>query len=301
MGDCVEPPDGRAWKERLQSLEIESPIADVRAFKVQLGIGEDAFAGNRLMKRIGGLGDLAGGAAVGGSLAGLPMVAGAFFPAGGLLGLLGLGTAATPVGWIIAAAAVSGLGWVYGKRMLRNILCGPVEVVPKFINSPIDVLAMAIFDLLLPLTLKVAATDGRMDADEEGRIRDHLAKSWGFDRSFVELGMELWAEADLAECDTREVAGSLAQLIAASKDCDYETITGEFVDFLQELIEADGRIHQREAEELALIRDILTERHSSPVRQGKPLPPRLGSAWRIRSGLFSTFAELLGSNPGRPI
>lgn len=284
MDDCLEPPDGGAWKERLQSLEIESPVADIRAFKVQLGIGEDAYAGDRLMKKINRLGDLTGGAAVGGALAASPMVAGAFFPAGGVLGLLGLGTAATPVGWIIAAAAVSGLGWVYGKRMLRSILSGPVEVVPKFINSPIDVLAMAIFDLLLPLMLKVAAADGRMNADEEGRIRDHLAKSWGFDRSFVELGMERWAEADLAECDTREVAGSLAQLIAASKDCDYEVITGRFVDFLQELIDADGRVQQGEAEELELIRDILTERLSSAAKVRENVENALEALLRRATG-----------------
>ena len=92
------------WNDRFRSLSIESPLADERAFKVQLAIGEDAYLSSRLFKAFDSLTNFGVGAAAGGAAAASSAVAGTFFSAGGFLGLVGLGTAATPVGWVLAAA-----------------------------------------------------------------------------------------------------------------------------------------------------------------------------------------------------
>ena len=249
------------WKDRFASLPIDSPIVDERAFKVQLGIGEDAYLGNRLFDKFHKISDIAGGAAVGGTIAGSSIVAGTFFSTGGILGLLGLGlgTAATPIGWVIAAAAVSGLGWAYGKRKLRSISSGAVEVVPVFINTPIDVLALAFFELMAPLALKVAMADGEFHAEERSRVKEYFTKSWGYDASFVELGIG-FVEEDMSEFETKDLSRLLAEFASDNRDCNYTSMTNRIAEFLQELIEADGKIHEEEERVLDEIRQIFNDR-----------------------------------------
>ena len=257
-GTSISAP-GDDWTDRFASLPIDSPIVDERAFKVQLGIGEDTYLGNRLFDKFHEVSDIAGGAVVGGTIAGSSAVAGTFFSTGGILGLLGLGTAATPVGWVIAAAAVSGLGWAYGKRKLRSISSGAVEVVPVFINTPVDVLALALFELMAPLALKVAMADGEIHDEERGRIKEYFTKSWGYEPSLVELGIG-FVEEDMSKFETKDLSRLLAEFAQENRDCNYTSMTNRIAEFLQELIEADGKIHEEEERALDEIRQIFNDR-----------------------------------------
>ena len=177
------------WNDSFRSLSIESPLVDERAFKVQLAIGEDAYTSTRLFKKVDDIVVAGGAATVGGTVAASATVAGTFFSAGGFLGLVGLGTAATPVGWVLAAAGISGAAWFYGKRKLRSLL-PPVEVVPEFINRPVDWLALGLFDLMMPLALKIAKADGEIGDDERSRIKEYFTKTWGYHPSLVALGID---------------------------------------------------------------------------------------------------------------
>ena len=253
-----KPAHGDNWKERFSSLSIDSPVADERAFKVQLEIGEDAYWVNRLFGKFHKLSDFGEGATIGSTIAGSSVVASTFFSAGGVLGLLGLGTAATPVGWVLAAAAVSGVGWSYGKRKLQSMLSGPVETVPKFINTPIDVLALALFELMAPLALKIAMADGEIHGEERSRINEYFTKSWGYDPSFVELGIS-FVEEDMSEFEIKDLSRSLAELADDNRDCNYTSMTNKIAEFLQELIEADGKIHEEEERALNEIRQIFND------------------------------------------
>ena len=101
----------RSWRDRFSELGIDAPLSHPDCFKKALHIGEDAYTSLRIkrlsLKVLGPLGAAGTGAAVAKS----SLVATTFFPAGGILGLIGLGTAATPVGWAIATAALSGTAW----------------------------------------------------------------------------------------------------------------------------------------------------------------------------------------------
>ena len=54
-----------------------------------------------------------------------------------------------------------------------------VEVIPKFINTPIDVLAIGLFDSIAPLSLKVAAADGKISPEELEVIKSYFVEGWG--------------------------------------------------------------------------------------------------------------------------
>ena len=254
-----KPAHGDNWKDRFVSLSIDSIVVDERAFKVQLAIGEDAYLGSRLLKAFHELLDTGGAAAAGGGIAASTVVASTFFSTGGILGLLGLGTAATPVGWVLASAAVSGLVWSYGKRKLHSIFSGPVEVVPVFINTPIDVLAVALFEMMAPLTLKVAMADGEIHREERSRIKEYFTRSWGYEPSFVELGIS-FVEEDMSKFEINGFASSLAEFADANRDCNYTSMTNKIAEFLQELIEADGKIHEEEERALSEIRQIFNDK-----------------------------------------
>ena len=258
-GALPVPARAETWNDKYRALPIESPLADERAFKVQLAIGEDAYASARWVKVLDDLKDAGVGAAAGGAVAGSSLVAGTFFSTGGLLGLLGLGTAVTPVGWVLAAAALSGAAVYFGKRKLRGMLRPPVEVVPEWINSPIDVLALALFDLMMPLALKIAKADGEIGDDERSRIEEYFTKTWGYEPALVALGIE-WVEEGLPEFKVEDVAEALAVFAKDEPDCNHSVMTGKIVRFLQELIEVDGRIHPNEEREFERVRNAFAAR-----------------------------------------
>ena len=246
----TKPRSGENWKDRFLSLEIDSPVKNERDFKAQLGI-DDTYLSSRIWKLLSEQVETGCVMVTGGAIVASPPVAAVFFPAGGILGLIGLGTAATPVGWVIGIAVVSGVIWKFGKDKINLVLSGDhrIEKIPVWLNTPLDVLALALFDLLAPLALKVAAIDGEIHEKERNRINEYFVKSWGYDCRFVELGISC-IEDDLSNFKIMELSKTLKKYTKKNPDCDHQKIADKITDFLQKLIEADDVI--RESEELAL-------------------------------------------------
>src|SRR6056297_1905682 len=91
---------------------IEEIVSDTLRFKARLAIGEDAYTSIRITKKASEM--LQGAAAAGTFVIGASstLVASTFFGPTGTLAFLGIGTAVTPVGWLIAAGIVGGGGWI---------------------------------------------------------------------------------------------------------------------------------------------------------------------------------------------
>src|SRR6056297_677446 len=119
--------------------DVDDVVEDELRFKAKLGIGEDAYTSKRVTKSVFEAWDVAGVAATGAQVASSAFVAQKFFAAPGLLAAIGIGTAATPIGWIIAASVVSGGAWLGITRYLKDD-GGKTTVIPEFINTPLDVL-----------------------------------------------------------------------------------------------------------------------------------------------------------------
>ncbi|MBT9503027.1 MAG: TerB family tellurite resistance protein [Burkholderiaceae bacterium] len=216
---------------------VKQVVGDALKFKGKLAIGENAYASLRHANAVRRYWDLIGAVGGGAAVAKSGLVAAA------------LGAASTPVGWVVAAAVVSGGAW-YGVMHLLNGASGDrVTVIPKFINTPIDLLAISLFDLMLPLALKLAAIDGRIKADERRCIQDHFIDDWGYDRQFVKIGCK-HIEQGLETVTMRELAKQLAEFLQTNPDCNPQTMTRELLDFLRAVAEADGPLDERE--ELAL-------------------------------------------------
>ncbi|MFH7041138.1 TerB family tellurite resistance protein [Paucibacter sp. JuS9] len=223
---------------------IDALVLEPLRFKARLAIGENAYASLRNVNAARKYWDLVGAAGAGAALT--------------KTGLLALGAASTPLGWVLAGAALSGGAWWGVMRVLNGATEDRVIVIPKFINTPIDLLALSLFDLMAPLALKLADADGEVSASERDAIHRHLTQDWGYNPAFVGEALAL-IEPRLAAFQIEEVAAQLATFIKGSPDCNYAAMTRDLLAFLKTVTEADGQIDAREEAALQAVTAVFTD------------------------------------------
>ncbi len=247
----------RNWHDRFAELGIDSPLSHPLCFKNELHIGAKAYRSLTIRKRVFELLRPLGAAGVGATVAGSSAVATTFFPAG-ILGALGLATAATPIGWVIGTAVFSGAAWTLITRKLDGLSSNRVVEIPKFINTPLDLLAVSIFDLVCSLAVKLAAIDGEFHERERVRISRYFVETWGYDERFVKLAVGMVNETALGFSD---LVKNLVNFTRSNRDCHAPAILQNALAFLREVAEASDGI--RESERHALLE---TERAFAPEK-----------------------------------
>ncbi len=241
--------DNSALVAKLNDLDVV--IADPFRFKARLEIGEEAFQMLSLRNKAFELWDVAGASVTGAGIAGSSAVASTFFSAttGGIFGFFGVATAATPLGWIIAAAVASGGAYCGVLKLMRGMTDDRVEIVPKFINTPLDVLAVSLFDLIAPLGLKVAAADGDIAEEELDVIRSYFIDGWGFNPDYVEVALQVFV-LKIHELPLKDLTEDLRKFTLENRDCNHKKVREKIVQLLREIAGADGQVH--EVEELMI-------------------------------------------------
>lgn len=245
---------------------VEQVVAEPIKFKLKLAIGEDAYTSLRIKKAVFEAWDVFGAASTAAALAKSSLVASTFFQGSGLLAAFGIGTAATPVGWVVGAAVVAGGSWIGLTRYLRKQTEQRVRSVPEFINTPLDVLGLALFDLMAPLVLKVANADGHFDQSEREAVERWFIREWGYDPDFVYRGLQ-FTMAHLDRVQIEEIAKALANYKKECPDCNYQVMSCELQQFLREIIEVDGAIDEREENAVGLIGHIFEEEGKTQVER----------------------------------
>lgn len=235
--------------------DIETIISEPLNFKAKLSIGEDAFTSLKVKNAAFQAWEVAGVATTAAVVAKSSVVASTFFAPSGFLAAIGIGTAATPVGWVIAAGVVTGGAWVGITRYLKKASASRVTVIPKFINTPLDVLALGLFDLLAPLALKVSVVDGNIDAAKRKLIHDYFVREWGYDPDFVTEGIK-YTESRINEFSSKQLAQTLAEFTRENRDCNFSMMSQEILGFLGNIVAVDGQLDQRQAREIGKIRVI---------------------------------------------
>ena len=219
--------------------------------------------------------DVGGFAATGGSLAASSVVASKFFQTAGFLWFGA--TAATPIGWVIAAALGSG-GAYYGvTRLFRRYGQNRVETIPKFINTPIDLLGASLMDLLGALAIKVAAIDGSVDQREVLAIQKYFVSEWGYDPLYTEKAIAV-LEENSEKSHIAVMTETFVSFLHSNPDCNFDAIQKELISLLTQIAEADGRLDEREQLAIDKIEQLLDQHASAltPVGQIKSSPTK---AW----------------------
>jgi len=233
---------------------IDAIIADPWKFKSKLNIGKDAYTSLLIKDRVGIIWNVAGTASAGAVVASSTAVASTFFAPSGILAVFGIGAAATPLGWVLAAAVLSG-GACYGlTRYFKNTEQKLVLQIPEFISTPLDVLALGLYDLMAPLALKVAELDGNIDEIKRKHINRYFIQEWGYDQEFIEAGVA-FTESRLSDFSIDDLVKTIAEFQIKNKDCNFDAMSNEMMIFLRGIMEVDGKIDEAEEEALQNVKD----------------------------------------------
>lgn len=227
---------------------VEQVIADPIHFKRQLRIGEAAYQSLRVTKLAAEGYDIGSMAWTGGAIASSQIAANFFFAntaRTGIMGWLGLGTATTPIGWVVAASLGSAAAYYGVVRVYRSYAGTKSDVIPHFINTPLDLLATSLFDFLATLAIIVAKADHDISEREQTSISNYFVAEWGYSFAFVDAAMAAII-AGSGKVDVELVAAELARFKQANPDCNAKAMRTELMAFLNEVATADGRMDARE-------------------------------------------------------
>jgi uncharacterized tellurite resistance protein B-like protein len=234
-------------REQVESFgNVERVIADSLRFKRKLAIGDDAYTSMRFGKTVAQLWDVGGVAATGGQIAASASVASKFFASGGLLSTFGLGAAAaTPAGWVLGTALVTA-GAYYGvTRLFKSYAGTRVETIPKFINTPIDLLGASLMDFLGGMGIKISLMDGQVTEPERSALQLHFIDEWGFDKDYVSRALAV-IEENSSRTSIKDMTTAFSSFARANPDCNFNAMRKELLGFLRELAMADGVMDERE-------------------------------------------------------
>lgn len=247
--------------ESIKLSEVEEVLADPIRFKIKLDIGEEAYASLRLKKYVLDSIDASNGVFTGIAVAKSSAVATTFFAPTGFWAAFGVGTAATPIGWAITAGAVgAGLSLIVGKYVVRGS-SSRVKTVPEFINTPLDVLAVGLFDMIATLGVKLAAVDGRICDSEIRHIKNYFINEWGYCEAFVNSGLELILK-EHDQFTIKEITTRLAEFKKRNPDCNYNSMAKEMLNFVNCVAQADDFFDEREEMAIERIESIFKEINS---------------------------------------
>lgn len=271
--------------------DVETVIRDPLRFKIKLDIGDEAYSSLRIKKYLLDSVDAANGAATGFVFAKSSLVASTFFAPSGFLGALGIGAAATPVGWAIGAGvAGAGLSLIIGRYFIRGS-SGRVKQIPDFINTPMDVLATGLFDMIATLGVKLAEIDGKFVPEERDFITSYFIDEWGYDSLFVQQSLKL-IEQHAHEHSIKEISEKLARFKKTNPDCNYDSMSQEIIRFINGIAEADGFLDEREEMAIARVEAVFKDVNS--------ITTTLSESAKASAEHFSNFSKssLDGLNSG---
>lgn len=264
--------------------DIDAIVSEPLNFKAKLSIGEDAYTALKVKNTVVQVWDVAGVATSAAVVAKSSLVASTFFAPTGFWAALGFGTAVTPIGWVIAAGVITGGAWFGITRHLKSAAASRVTVVPNFINTPLDVLALGLFDLMVPLAMKVAEVDGHIAESKRKLIRDYFVKEWGYDAGFVVAGTN-YIESTLGELSIKQLAQTMAEFASENRDCNFKLMSREILGFLRNIVEVGGQLEQQDKTAIQKIETIFNSANKFSVR--KKLRAGMGSIGKTTGRLFT--------------
>lgn len=242
--------------EELSDLfaDIQAVIDDDFKFKKKLAIGDEHFKYMSNAKNLADFGEsLLGGIAIGG------VTSAAWYTGLGFGGkaLLTVGLISQPIGWVVGAAALGAAG-IFGFKKIKDNYIKKAEdelvtKVPKFLNTPLDLLGLSIATLMLPVSVKMAHADGHFCHIERSQILKYFVDEWGYNPEFIEKLIQA-QETKMAGFSYKNYAKTLKSVCGKTSEFKTDQMTEEILDFQRQIILMDGEIHSDEEKELATLK-----------------------------------------------
>jgi uncharacterized tellurite resistance protein B-like protein len=227
-------------------------------FKSALGIGEKAYKTLRVRQNLSTFTEAFG---LGTTLAGAANTT----AIGGILGLKSAGifgtglfaSAIAPGPTVIFAVGILSAGAYVGiSKLLTKDKNDKLIITPKFIDTPLDLLATGLANFFIPIGLKIALTDQYLHEMEKIQIKNFMVKEWGYSEIFISKLIEVHLAAE-PSLNNEDLLAKFIEFIKTNPDCDIDEIKASLISSLRQVIEADGEIKQSEEMELQNIKNLL--------------------------------------------
>jgi len=219
-------------------------------FKSALGIGDKAFKSLQLRENLTTCAEALGVGSSVSAFVSAPTVAGFLGYSKTFLGL-SLG-AATPVGIVIAAGVLSAGAYVGVAKFLTRNKSDKLLITPKFINTPLDLLAMSLANFFVPISLKIGLADGSLHELEEQRIKSFMIREWGYSGSFITKLITSHKNKNLSQT-YEQVLQKFIEFTKSNPDCDFVEVKNSLIKLVKSVIAADGEITENEQAQLSRI------------------------------------------------
>lgn len=238
------------------SIDIKSILQNSLAFKEKLSIGEDAYKSLKIGKNLQILIDTLGFGGTAAGIAKTATFASIFGTKTGTLAWIGLGTAVTPLP-IVALFTVGSTALFFGvMHRIRKYSANRVSNIPKFINTPLDLLAASMFDLVAPAVYKMSLIDGEAAQTELDLIHEYFVEDWGYSKDYVVKSSAIVME-DIQEKTLKDIFEPLVEFLRKNPDCNKREIANDLASILKEIAEADGEVKESEQKFLEEATEIL--------------------------------------------
>ena len=227
-------------------------------FKAALGIGEKAFKSMKIRENLTTFSEALGvGTAVAGVANTVTIGSLLGFSSGGILGTGLLASGTVPgLNVIVAVGVISAGAYVGVSKFFAKGKDAKIMVVPKFINTPLDLLATSLAAFFIPLGLKIGMADGTLEPVEELKLKKYLTSEWGFAASFVSKMIDRYKSDEKLE-SYNDIIISFGAFINNNEDCDAEEIKLSVMNLLRQISDADGVLTEKEEIELTYIGNLL--------------------------------------------
>ena len=235
------------------SEELEKIIDNDLKFKQKLNIGDNAYRYLKTAKNLKNFGEVS----VTG--AGVAAITGAgWYLSLGALGKLAIavGIASTPVGWIAGAGAAGMVGVIGLKKFFNKANAKAIDSIPKFLNTPLDVVALNISQIIFPPAIRMACVDNDFCSAERDVIKSYFVGEWGYNEEFVNGNIDLYSH-NISTIDYRLFRETLNKICNTTKELKKDKIVKELLFLLEEVIRADGRVAPEESNEFEYVKLIL--------------------------------------------
>ena len=300
----LETPDGvlhllnmlteKQLQDRLHALgEVECVVRDHHQFKLKLGLGEEAYASLRITRHLQELWDVGGAAAAGAG------VAKTLLAASGPLAVFGL-AASTPVGWLFGAALLSGSTYYGVMRMIKVAHRNRVDVIPKFISSPIDLLGATLFDQMGGLAIKVGSLTGAMSPGKKAFLIERAYRQWGINPDYARLALPL-IQQSVSNLRLKAMTQELVRFQIDNPDCNPQAMRADLYDFVQAVAQAEGEIGELEELALEAIYSVMDRELSARVRLGRSAEGMVNTVSAVATGTVRSSLDRLSNQARRTL
>lgn len=257
-----------------KKLESEEVLSKPLAFKAQLAIGENAYKSLRYGKNLQGMWDVYGVGAAAVGIANAPIVASTIGVKVGALSFIGIGTFATPLPYVALAAAGTTAAYVGVMQYVKKLSNERLEVIPKFINSPLDILAIRLFGLIAPIVMKTAQIDGKISEEEYELITEYFSDDWGYSKEFLEQSLDVIAE-QVKDSEIENLLEPFCDYVKNNSDCNQKEIAKNITQIICEVAESDGIVTEDEQTLIDAVESYFKEQN----RYAKKLTNSLRMVW----------------------